>query len=134
MQNINGIINKISATVKEGPANYIIIDEVAAALKKMKRQSPRNDTIHRVIGTQWILDLRNGIVKVGCIPEDWKSSVGRESRSSGVWIYTGVKLLEHASTPSLKKLSNWVMVCTSTPSLNFLQVLFLMPNTTVSKH
>jgi len=27
------------------------------------------------IGTQWILDLCNGIVKDGCIPEDWKSGV-----------------------------------------------------------
>jgi len=27
------------------------------------------------IGTQWILYLCNGIVKEGCIPEDWKSSV-----------------------------------------------------------
>jgi len=27
------------------------------------------------IGTQWILDLCNGIVKEGCIPENWKSSV-----------------------------------------------------------
>jgi len=26
------------------------------------------------IGTQWILDLCNGIMK-GCIPEDWKSSM-----------------------------------------------------------
>ena len=26
-------------------------------------------------GTQWILDLCNGIVKEGSIPEDWKSSV-----------------------------------------------------------
>jgi len=26
-------------------------------------------------GTQWILDLCNGMVKEGCIPEDWKSSV-----------------------------------------------------------
>jgi len=26
------------------------------------------------IGTQWILDLCNGIVTEGCIPEDWKSS------------------------------------------------------------
>ena len=34
------------------------------------------------IGTQWILELFNGIVKEGCIPEDWKSSVG----SNGVWI------------------------------------------------
>jgi len=27
------------------------------------------------IGIQWILDLCNGIVKEGSIPEDWKSSV-----------------------------------------------------------
>ena len=27
------------------------------------------------IGTQWILDLCNGIVKEGSIPEDWTSSV-----------------------------------------------------------
>jgi len=27
------------------------------------------------IGTKWILDLCNGIVKEGPIPEDWKSSV-----------------------------------------------------------
>ena len=27
------------------------------------------------IGTQWILDLCNGIVKEGSTPEDWKSSV-----------------------------------------------------------
>jgi len=27
------------------------------------------------IGTQWIMDLCNGIVKEGCILEDWKSSV-----------------------------------------------------------
>ena len=29
----------------------------------------------RDIGTQWMLDLCNGIVKAGCIPEDLKSSV-----------------------------------------------------------
>jgi len=27
------------------------------------------------IGTQWMVDLCNGIVKEGSIPEDWKSSV-----------------------------------------------------------
>ena len=27
------------------------------------------------IGTQWILDVCNSIVKEGCIPEDWKSNV-----------------------------------------------------------
>jgi len=50
---------KISAGVNKGPADCIRINEVAEALKKMKRQSPRfvrassrNDTIHRDIGTQ----------------------------------------------------------------------------------
>jgi len=53
------------------------------------------------IGTQWILDLCNGIMKEGSIHEDWKSSVvlpiykGKgaptECRS-----YRGIKLLEHA--------------------------------------
>jgi len=27
------------------------------------------------IGTQWILDICSGIVKEGCIPEEWKSCV-----------------------------------------------------------
>jgi len=53
------------------------------------------------IGTQWILDLSNGIAKEGCIPEDWKSSVvspfykgkgGAMERRS----HRGIKLLEHA--------------------------------------
>jgi len=75
--------HRILAGVKEGPADCIRIDEVVAAMKKMKRhiapglsglvaemlQATRN------IGTQWILDLCNGIVKEGTISEDWKSSV-----------------------------------------------------------
>ena len=59
------------------------IDEVAAALKKMKRHNAPGlsglvaEMIQATldIGTQWMLDLCNGIVKEGCIPEDWKSSV-----------------------------------------------------------
>jgi len=47
--------HRILAGVKEGPADCITIDEVAAALKKMKRHkspmlvraSSRNDTSHR---------------------------------------------------------------------------------------
>ena len=45
---------KISAEVKEGPADCIRMDEVRAALKKMKRHKApivgagnRNDTSHR---------------------------------------------------------------------------------------
>ena len=54
-----------------------------------------------VIGTQWLLDLCNGIVKEGCIPEFWKSSVilpiymGKgDPMECGS--YRGIKLLEHA--------------------------------------
>ena len=53
------------------------------------------------IGTQWILDLCNGIVKKGSIPEDWKSSVvlpiykgkGDPMKCGS---YRGIKWLEHA--------------------------------------
>ena len=53
------------------------------------------------IGTQWILDLCNGIVKEGCIPEDWKSSVvlpiyKGKGDPMECGSYTGIKLLEHA--------------------------------------
>jgi len=57
--------------------------KVRAVLKKMKRhKAPKlsglvAEMIQATgnIGTQWILDLCNGIVKEGSIPEDWKSSV-----------------------------------------------------------
>jgi len=46
--------HRISVGMKDGPADCIRIDEAAAALKKIKRQSPRlvratsrNDTSHR---------------------------------------------------------------------------------------
>jgi len=73
----------ISPEVKEGPADCIKISEVVAALKKMKRHKAQGllglaaEMIQATggIGTQWILDLCNGIVKEGCIPEDWKPSV-----------------------------------------------------------
>jgi len=70
--------------LKEGPADCIRISEVAAALKKMKRHKApglSGLTAEMIqakegIGTQWLLDLCNdSIVKEGCIPEDWKSSV-----------------------------------------------------------
>jgi len=75
--------HRISATVKEGLADCIRIDEVAAALKQMKRHKAPglSGLVAELIqstgdtGTQWILDLCNGLVKEGCIPEDWKSSM-----------------------------------------------------------
>ena len=53
------------------------------------------------IGIQWILDLCNGIVKEGSIPEDWKSSVVLQIyKGKGdpmqCGSYRGIKLLEHA--------------------------------------
>ena len=59
------------------------MDEVTAALKEMKRHKTPGlsglvtEMIQATgeIGTQWILDSCNGIVKEGSIPEDWKSSV-----------------------------------------------------------
>ena len=74
--------HKISAGVKEGPADCIRIDEVRAVLKKMKRHKAPGLSwlVAEMIqatgdtGTQWLLDLFNGIVKEGCIPER-KSSV-----------------------------------------------------------
>jgi len=101
--------HKISARVKEGPADCIRMAKIRAVLKKMKRhKAPRllglvAEMIQAAgeIGTQWILDLCNGIVKEGCIPEDWKPSVVlpiykckgdlRECRS-----YRVIKLLELA--------------------------------------
>jgi len=75
--------HKISAGVKEGPTDCIRFAEVRAVLKKMKRRKATVD-----IETKWILDLCNGIVNEGCIPEDWKSSVvlQRQRRPYGVWI------------------------------------------------
>jgi len=62
------------AGVKEGPADCIRIDEVAAALKKMKRHKAPGlsrlvaEMIQATgdIATQEMLDLCNGIVKEGC--------------------------------------------------------------------
>ena len=53
--------HRISAGVKEGPADCIKTDEVTTALKRMIKQgsrlvkvSSRNDTSRRDTGTQWI--------------------------------------------------------------------------------
>jgi len=51
------------------------------------------------IGTQWILDLCNGIVKEGCIPGNWKSSVilqiyKEKGDPMECGSYRGIELLE----------------------------------------
>jgi len=53
------------------------------------------------VGIQWLLDLCNGTVKEGCIPEDWKSNVilpiyKGKGDPMECGSYTGIKLLEHA--------------------------------------
>jgi len=54
------------------------------------------------IGTQWILDLCNGIVKEGCILQEWKSSVvlpiykGKGDQMECELSYREIKSLEHA--------------------------------------
>jgi len=100
---------KISAEVKEGAADCIRIAEVRAVLKKMKRHKAPGlsglvaEMIQAAVdtGTQWLLDLCNGIVKEGCIPEDWKSSVvlpiyKGKGDTMECGSYRGIKLLEHA--------------------------------------
>jgi len=70
-------------------------NSVRAVLKKMKRHKAPGfsglvaEMIQATgdIGTQWILDLCNEIVKEGSIPEDWKSSVVLPIyKGKGVWI------------------------------------------------
>jgi len=108
MKRTNGTIT-ISAEVKEGPADCIRMAEVRAVLKKMKRHKAPGlsgliaEMIQATgdIGTQWILDLCNGIVKEGSIPEDWKSSVvlpvyKGKGDPMECGSYRGIKLLEHA--------------------------------------
>ena len=92
-----------------GPADCIRMDEVRAVLKKMKRHTAPGlsglvaEMIHATgdIGIQWILDLCNGIVKEGSIPDDWKSSVvlpiyKGKGDPMECGSYRGIKLLEHA--------------------------------------
>jgi len=77
MNRMNGII-EISAGVKEGLNDCLGIDEITAALKKMKTHKAPGLSGLEVemiqatedIGKQSLLDLCNGIVKEGCIPED----------------------------------------------------------------
>ena len=90
--------HKLTAEVKEGPADYIRMDKVRAALKEMTR--------HKAPGlsglvAEMILDLCNGIVKEGSIPEDWKSSVvlpiyKGKGDPMECGSYRGIRLLEHA--------------------------------------
>ena len=71
-------MKKMNGTIRyqEGPADCIRMDEVRAALKKIKKHKAPGlsgllaEMIQATgdIGTQWILDLYNGIAEEGCIP------------------------------------------------------------------
>ena len=91
--------HKILAEVKEGPANCIRIDEVAAALKKTKRHKAPGLSglvaemiqITGDIGTQWVMDLCNGIFERKLHPRRLKIKYGitnlqKERGSNSVWI------------------------------------------------
>ena len=74
-----------------------------AVLKKMKRhRAPGlSGLVAEMIQAQWVLDLCNGIVKEGSIPEDWKSSVVLPiSKGKGdpmeCGSYRAIKFLEYA--------------------------------------
>ena len=101
--------HKISAEVTEGPADCIRMAEVRAVMKKMKRHNAEGlsglvaEMIQATgdIGIQWILNLCNGILKEGSIPEDWKSTeVLPVYKGKGdpmeCGSYRGIKLLKHA--------------------------------------
>jgi len=109
MNEENELDHGITAEVKEGQADCIRIGEVDEALKKTKRHKAPGlseltaEMIQATegIGTQWLLDLCNGIVKEGCIAEDWKSSVilpiyKGKGDPMECGSYRGTKLLEHA--------------------------------------
>ena len=110
--------HKISAEVKEGPADCIRMAEVRAVLKKMKKRKAPGlsglvaEMIQATwdIGSQWILDLCNGITKEGSIPEDWKSSVVLPIyKGKGVWIVQSLTLLvgRQEGHPACKKIEWW---------------------------
>ena len=73
MNEDNELDHRILVGFKEESAHCIKISEVAAALNKMKKHKPpglsglATETIQATgdIGTQWILDLCNGIVNEG---------------------------------------------------------------------
>ena len=82
MKRMNGTV-RYRRRLTKGPADCIRMAEVRAVLKKMKRHKGPGFSglvaemiqVTGDIGTQWILDLCNGILKEGSIPEDWKSSM-----------------------------------------------------------
>jgi len=96
----------ISAEVKEGPADCIKMAEVLKKTKRHKAPELSGLAAEMIqatgnIGTQWTLDLCNGIVKEESIPEDWKSTVvlpiySGKGDPMECGSYKRIKLLEHA--------------------------------------
>ena len=96
--------HKMSAGVKEGPADCIRIAEVRAVLKKMKRhKAPGLSVLVAEMiqaawdtATQWLLDLCNGIVKEGLEIKCGSTIVQSKSDPVECGSYRGIKLLELA--------------------------------------
>ena len=96
--------HRISAGVKEGPADCISISELTAVLKKMKRHkapgsSGRVAEMIQATGdirTQWILDLCNGIVKEGLEIKVVLPIYKGKDDPIECGSYRGIKLLELA--------------------------------------
>ena len=96
---------------------YFRMAEVRAVLKKMKRhKAPGLSGLIEVmiqatvdIGTQWILDLCNGVVKEGSIPEDWKSADCIRMDE----VRAALKKMKRHKAPGLKT-GNQVWYCQST--------------------
>jgi len=99
----------MSAGVGEGPADCVGMDGVGAALRRMKGHGAPglSGLVTEMMqatgdaGAQLILDLCDGVVKEGGVPDDWKSSVvlpvcrgGGDPVECGSC--RGIGLLEHA--------------------------------------
>jgi len=117
--------HKISAGVKNGPADCIRIDEVAAVLKKMKRhKTPGLSALAAEmiqvtgdIGTQSILDLCRGLeVKCGI------TNLQRKRDPMECGSYIGIKLLEHAMKVWCCRNEDWLWNAVEVAPINCLLV------------
>ena len=103
-------INELSeADVVSGPMDEISMQEVRAAIFKMKKDKSTGPSgvaaemlkASGESGVRWMTDLFNLVVKTGNIPEDWsKSWMVSIYKGKGNALecnsYRGIKLLEHA--------------------------------------
>ena len=97
------------AGIKSGPCEKITLDEVKAAVKKMKcnkASGPSGVVVDMLkaageTGIEWVADVCNAVIKEGRIPQDWcKSWMINIYKGKGDALecgsYRGIRLLEHA--------------------------------------